>query len=129
MSPSGVGIVWHARQFGSEYQIHLAIFTRRSDLSACGVLEKYSMLPTLVYHTSFNLSTFTVKASFCHCNALVIFSFIILPYKTSAFALRHFYFSQKNSIFSPTGPLQKAMRAGNGTSAGIVMSCGSSITG
>ena len=40
-----------------------------------------------------------------------------------------FYFSWKNSISSPTGPLQKATRTGNSGWDGITMSFGSTVIG
>ena len=42
---------------------------------------------------------------------------------------RMFYFSWKNSISSPTGPLQKATRTGNSGWDGITMSFGSTVIG
>lgn len=42
---------------------------------------------------------------------------------------RMFYFSWKNSISSPTGPLQKATRTGNSGCDGITTSFGSTVIG
>ena len=44
--------------------------------------------------------TFYSQSLICHCNALVLLSFIILPYKTSAFVPGVFLFQQNILISS-----------------------------
>lgn len=43
--------------------------------------------------------TFYSQSLICHCNALVLLSFIILPYKTSAFGCRFFYNDTLDMVF------------------------------
>ena len=49
--------------------------------------------------------TFYSQSLICHCNALVLLRFIILPYKTSAFSGRSFLFNSVNTI--PAQKLKK----------------------
>ena len=50
-----------------------------------------------------------------------------LPSGKEPFCAQIDYFSQKNSISSPTGPMQNAMRAGSGGWEPMTMSLGSTV--